>query len=224
MFAENMDYSRPTLMVISGPNGAGKSTFIQSMLPDEFNGISSFNRDEIRIDFENQLVSQGTPKVDRLKKATMMMEERLIREMKEAIFNKGNFVLETPLSDPYYWTYLNLFDDAGYQNQLIYLCLDTIDQCKARVQQRILEGGHAVSPETIEGVYNMNLFYLNTEFTDFDRLEFYDGTIFPTLLCALENNDVEYLNPLALRKNWLKKGLPLLYKTLKDFKEDVDSK
>ena len=31
-----MDYSKPTLIVISGPNGAGKSTHIQTMLPHPF--------------------------------------------------------------------------------------------------------------------------------------------------------------------------------------------
>jgi ABC-type Mn2+/Zn2+ transport system ATPase subunit len=34
-----MDYSKPTLLIISGPNGAGKSTHIQTMLPDAFEGI-----------------------------------------------------------------------------------------------------------------------------------------------------------------------------------------
>jgi len=43
-----MDYSKPTLLVISGPNGAGKSTHIESMLPDSFNGIALFDRDLTR--------------------------------------------------------------------------------------------------------------------------------------------------------------------------------
>jgi len=68
-----MDYSNPTLLVISGPNGAGKSTYIQSMLPVEFEGIWSFNRDEVRVQFETQLIEEGIPKTDRLKKATAMM-------------------------------------------------------------------------------------------------------------------------------------------------------
>lgn len=55
-----MDYSDPTLLVISGPNGVGKSTYIQSMLPEEFEGIWFYNRDETRIHFfETQLVEEG---------------------------------------------------------------------------------------------------------------------------------------------------------------------
>lgn len=213
-----MDYSKPTLLVISGPNGAGKSTYIQSMLPEEFADILSFNRDEVRIDFENQLISEGVPKADRLKKATVMMEARLVYEMKIAISNQENFVLETPLSDPYYWTYIDLFDNAGYKIQLNYLCLDTIEQCKARVQQRISEGGHAVSPDTIKGVYNMNLVHINSQLNSFTRLELYDGTIIPTLLCVIDDNQIEYVIPEALKKHWIKKGLPAIYKMLADVK------
>ena len=51
-----MDYSKPTLLVISGPNGAGKSTHIQTMLPPEFEGISSFDRDNTRVQFEKHLL------------------------------------------------------------------------------------------------------------------------------------------------------------------------
>lgn len=47
-----MDYSKPTLLVISGPNGAGKSTHIQTMLPETFEGIISFDRDQTRVGFE----------------------------------------------------------------------------------------------------------------------------------------------------------------------------
>ncbi|RBQ10046.1 zeta toxin family protein [Pedobacter miscanthi] len=214
-----MDYSKPTLLVISGPNGAGKSTYIQSMLPEEFANILSFNRDEIRIEFLNQLIDEGASKTDRLKNATSMMEARLVYEMKVAISKQEHFVLETPLSDPYYWTYINLFDDAGYQVQLNYLCLDTVEQCKARVQQRISEGGHAVSPETIKGVYNMNLVHINSQLNSFARLELYDGTIIPTMLCAIDNNKVEYYHSEAFKKTWIKKGLPTLYKMLQDAKK-----
>lgn len=213
-----MDYSNPTLLVISGPNGAGKSTYIQSMLPEEFEGIQSFNRDETRIHFETQLVEEGIPKANRLKRATAMMEAKLVNEMKSAITGQQHFVLETPLSDPYYWTYLNLFEDAGYHIQINYLCLNTIEHCKARVHQRVSEGGHAVSPETIKGVYNMNLVHINSQIASFKRLEFYDGTIIPTMLCAIENNKVEYSTPEAFKKKWIKNGLPVIYNLLKDAK------
>lgn len=54
-----MDYSKPTLLVISGPNGAGKSTHIQTMLPDPLQEIHSFDRDKTRVFFEVELQMAG---------------------------------------------------------------------------------------------------------------------------------------------------------------------
>ena len=95
-----MDYSKPTLLVISGPNSAGKSTHIQTMLPAEFDGIWSFDRDKTRLEFERTLVNQGYKPELLFRKATELMEKKLVVEMKRAIQHKDHFVLETPLSHP----------------------------------------------------------------------------------------------------------------------------
>jgi ABC-type Mn2+/Zn2+ transport system ATPase subunit len=68
-----MDYSKPTLLVISGPNGAGKSTHIQTMLPQEFTGIWSFDRDKTRSECEVELLAQHFSTSPILKRATEMM-------------------------------------------------------------------------------------------------------------------------------------------------------
>jgi predicted ABC-type ATPase len=77
-----MDYSKPTLFVISGPNGAGKSTHVQTMLPEEFAGVSSFDRDSTRFEFEAQLTAQHFDKLEIVRRAAEMMEERLVVVMK----------------------------------------------------------------------------------------------------------------------------------------------
>jgi predicted ABC-type ATPase len=147
-----------------------------------------------------------------------MMEEKLFLEMKKAILNKEHFVLETPMSHADYWKYIDMFESAGYQVQLNYLCLDKVGDCIGRVEQRVLEGGHLVRPDTIKGVFNDNLMHINSQYQSFQRIELYDGMLVPTLLCSLDNNIVEYLSLKALKKTWIKKGLPLLYTKLKDFK------
>ncbi len=105
-----MDYSKPTLIVISGPNGAGKSTYIQIMLPPAFKGIWSFDRDMTRVEYEKILMGQGVKASDLFRQATAMMEQKLLLEMKKAIKLKDHFVLETPLSHPDYWAYTDLFE------------------------------------------------------------------------------------------------------------------
>lgn len=212
-----MDYSKPTLLVISGPNGAGKSTHIQTMLPKEFDGIWSFDRDLTRTQFEDQLKNAGTDPNDITRLATISMEEKLVNEMKLAIQNKQHFVLETPLSHPDYWRYLDLFEKNGYQIQLNYLCLDKISDCTARVGQRVLEGGHYVDPDTIKGVYEKNLEHINDFNTTFQVIELYDGMKVPTLLAKLENSEVLWADKIALKKNWLKKGMPEIAQRIQYF-------
>lgn len=201
-----MDYNKPTLLVISDPNGAGKSTHIQTMLPLAFDGIVSFDRDSTRVGFESELQAQGISDGELVARATRMMEDKLKELMVEAINSNSHFVLETPLSHPDYWRYIDMFDNAGYQLQLNYLCLDKVSDCMGRVEQRVLEGGHYVRPDTIKGVYNNNLIHINTEYQTFDRVELYDGMIVPTLLCSMEKENVRYLSPKALKKKLDQKG------------------
>lgn len=152
-----MVYSKPILLVISDPNGAGKSTFINYMLPDELTGIQSFDRDKTRSDFEKQLVGDKIDKDLVSAKAMQMMEVKLMTEMDLAIKTRQNFVLETPLSHPDYWKYIDRFQNKDYEIWLKYLGLDKIKDCLARVEQRVREGGHYVDASTIKGVYETNL-------------------------------------------------------------------
>jgi len=210
-----MDYTKPTLIVISGPNGAGKSTHIQTMLPLAFEGIYSFDRDKIRVNFENQLRTQGNiGEAEIFARATKEMENKLVQAMKNAIAQRKHFVLETPLSHPDYWQYIELFENAGYQLQLNYLCLDKISDCIARVGQRVMEGGHYVAPNTIKGVYDKNLEYINEYKGTFSVIELYNGMVVPTLLACIESDTVTYAEKESMKKNWIKKGLPALYKMI----------
>ena len=212
-----MDYSRPTLLVISGPNGAGKSTHIESMLPDSFEGIGSFDRDLTRTNIERELEKQGLPAEQILVRSTQMMEELLVVKMNEAIQVNQHFVLETPLSHPDYWTYIDRFEKSGYQIQLNYLCLDKIKDCEQRVRQRVKEGGHAVDARTIKGVYEKNLEHINAYKDTFKVICLYDGMRKPTLLVKLEGDKIIMVNDLALKKNWLKKGLPSIADMASDY-------
>jgi len=196
----------------------GKSTHIQTMLPDAFGSIVSFDRDNTRLGFEKQIEGRGNiPEEEVFGRATRMMEDRLIYEMKEAISQKKHFVLETPLSHPDYWVYIDLFEQGGYQIQLNYLCLDKVSNCIARVAQRVLEGGHYVAPNTIKGVYDKNLEHINNNIKTFKLIELYDGMIVPTLLVTINDGKVTYADEDALKKRWIKSGLTVLYPNIKAY-------
>jgi predicted ABC-type ATPase len=214
-----MDYTKPTLLVISGPNGAGKSTYINFMLPQEFEGLQSFDRDKTRSEFERQLRMEDFDPELLQAKAMRMMEKELIQAMDDAIAAQRHFVLETPLSHSDYWKYIDRFERNGYQVQLNYLCLDKVSDCKARVQQRVMGGGHFVDARTIKGVYDTNLRFINDFKDTFKVIGLYDGMKIPTLLVMTEGNDVIMANDNALRKKWIKSGLPAIAKMISLFLE-----
>lgn len=205
-----MDYTKSTLLVISGPNGAGKSTHIESMLPVLFEGVLPFDRDLTRTNFELELEADGFSPDQIKEHSAKLMESFLISQMDKAIEQHQHFVLETPLSHPDYWRYIDRFESKGYQIQLNYLCLDKVKDCEQRVRQRVKEGGHAVDARTIKGVYEKNLEHINNYFATFKVICLYDGMIKPTLLVKLEDNQIVMAKESSLKKAWIKVGLPLI--------------
>ncbi|EKD26914.1 MAG: hypothetical protein ACD_79C00971G0005 [uncultured bacterium] len=154
--------------------------------------------------------------------SSSMMEEYLSTMINEAIASKYPFVLETPLSHPDYWRYLDRFEKHGYQLQLNYLCLDSVLHCEQRVKQRVREGGHAVDARTIKGVYEQNLKFINDYWDTFNVICLYDGMAKPTLLVKLEDKKVVMADKNALKKRWLKKGLTEIAKLILEDGIDKD--
>ena len=212
-----MDYTKPTLLVISRPNGAGKSTHIESMLPELFDGVPPFDRDLTRTGFENELHGKGLTPEEVSSQSSSMMEAHLSTKINDAIIRKQHFVLETPWSHPDYWKYIDRFERSGYQIQLNYLCLDTIQHCEQRVRQRVREGGHAVDARTIKGVYEQNLKFINDYFDTFKVICLYDGMAMPVLLVKMQDEAIIMADKDALKKNWLKKGLPAISRLVNHF-------
>lgn len=79
------------------------------------------------------------------------------------------------MSHPDYWKYIDKFENRGYQIQLNYLGSDKIKDSKARVQSRVIEGGHDVDANTINEVFEMNLKYINDFRNTFMEISLYDS-------------------------------------------------
>jgi predicted ABC-type ATPase len=209
-----MDYNKPTLIVISGPNGAGKSTHIQSLLPPELANISAYNRDLTFEKYKRQLLEKDSNSFDTADDALQLMENDLALQMDQAISKGKHFVLETPLSAGCYWCYLDRFENAGYQIQLFYLCLDSVTDCINRVFQRTQLGGMDVDEWTIKKIYEQNIKFINHYIETFKSLSLFDGMKMPTLLAKVEDQTLVYADRIALKKNWVKMGFPLLAKKI----------
>lgn len=59
------------------------------MLPGDFEGIVSFDRDNTRVYFEKLLNEHGVKPCEVLQKPTKMMEEKLLAEIKKLITKKN---------------------------------------------------------------------------------------------------------------------------------------
>lgn len=129
----------PWLIVLAGPNGAGKSTFFDVFL--RVRGFRFVNAD---------LIARGLPGADRADVA--YRAARLADIERRALVARGDtFAMETVFSDPV-GAKLDFLRDArtrGYRLALVYIGLAGAALSRARVIQRVAQGGHDVADDKI---------------------------------------------------------------------------
>ena len=143
----------PVCTIIAGPNGAGKSTFAEEYLPNEGGTLFFVNAD---------LIAKGISPFD--PELGAITAGRIFLDRLDALSSAGrDFAFETTLSGKSYLKLIDHWRAAGYYIRLIFLRLEDCEMAKARVAQRILEGGHRVPPDAVErrfvrGLENLGLY------------------------------------------------------------------
>ena len=127
----------PRLYMLAGGNGAGKSTFYRNRL--ESAGVAFVNADRIAVE------------IDPMRPAAASLEAARIAMARVAglIEGRRSFAYESVFSHPSKVDLLASARRAGYEIVLVYIHLDSDALNRARVAQRVLQGGHAVSNEKI---------------------------------------------------------------------------
>lgn len=199
--------SKPILLVIAGCNGAGKSSFSKELAPV---GLIPFDYDKIFLGHYNSLIQSDFQDV----MAHNMAYDELQKSISTAIKNGLNFCYETNFnSDPFHWP--QVFREAGYELNLIYFCLDSLDEAVKRVQIRVENGGHHVPKNEIEKRYFEGFKNLNELFNKFDNVHLLDASFFnskPKHILSFANQK-EYV--LTSFPKFLKKLLPNIYELIK---------
>jgi predicted ABC-type ATPase len=174
-----MDNS-PILYILAGPNGIGKTTSFYDFVPQNFTFI---NADDIA----KQL---------REKSGDMNIQEiangEATSQMNQLIAKKASFGFETNLADNETWKFIETIQLIGYQIVIDFFCVDNIQTCINRVNNRVKEGGHFVRPDIVKMRYENGLkllkYYLNIP----DLLILTDNSNTPVKFVEMKKGDIVF--------------------------------
>ena len=145
----------PTCWIIAGPNGAGKTTFALEYLPKAVSCSHYINADLIAAG-----ISPLAPERELLAASRIFLHE-----MESCIQKPCDFAFETTLAGQAYLKRVAHLRDAGWQVELIYLALPSVEMSKARVSERVKHGGHSIPLMDIERRFSRSLRNLFAHFS-----------------------------------------------------------
>ncbi len=163
----------PTLTVIAGPNGAGKTKFSEYFIENGFINTKPFDTDAISKQVDDSKISADFLRVEAQR--NKQVKEILLQEAKKAIQTNTDFCFESNISSKIQLSPIELFDKAGYNINLIYIFLHSIEKSKERVDTRKREGGHRVEEAKLRANFDNGLIILNNSFNDWDRVFLIDN-------------------------------------------------
>jgi predicted ABC-type ATPase len=157
-----MSQAPPVLHIFGGPNGAGKSTLFARFQETAQRPLEQVNGD---------VLQQQHPQLSGFEIAAITSAR--IRELLAA---RASFSIENNLATADNYKLINGAKAVGYRVELVYVSLDSVQECRFRVQQRVKEGGHDVPPAIVEQRYHQSLSLLKQHYLSFDHIRLVDNT------------------------------------------------
>lgn len=155
---------RKQLWLLAGGNGAGKSTFYRTALQPR--GMALVNADNIARDMAPDSTEEAS-----------YAAAQLAEHLRYDLLNKGvSFCFETVFSHPSKIDFIAQAKALGYEVVLVFIHLDNSDLNKARVIQRVSEGGHNVQKEKIESRIPRTLNHIKTALPLADEVYLLDNS------------------------------------------------
>ena len=142
------------ILMIAGPNGAGKTTMALELMQSSSIFYEFINADEIA----RGLAPRHPESV------AITAGKLMIKRLNELLDAEKSFAFETTASGINYVRYLKSARAKGYEVSLTFLWLSNPDEAVKRVAQRVMQGGHHVSEETIIRRYYLGLKNLVTHY------------------------------------------------------------
>ncbi|MEM9280704.1 MAG: zeta toxin family protein [Verrucomicrobiota bacterium] len=161
-----MESSAPLLILLAGSNGSGKSTFHERFLQSL--GLPFINPDLIaKEEFGEDAAAHA------MEAAELASEAR-----HAAVAGSASFIFETVFSDPVgdKVAFCEMAKAKGYLVDAHFIGLASPLLSRARVMQRVAQGGHNVPDAKIESRYTRTLQNLELLIPVADRLTLYDNS------------------------------------------------
>lgn len=140
----------PVCTIIAGPNGAGKTTFALDYLPNVANCSRFINADLIAAGLSPLAPERELVAASRI----------FLREIEEAVQRREDFAFETTLAGRTYLKLVKQLKADGWQVELVYLALPSMEMSKLRVAERVAHGGHNIPVKDIERRFARSLWNL----------------------------------------------------------------
>ena len=208
---------RPIVTVIAGPNGAGK-TSLQSLLRQaSLVNCNVLNIDALAIDLDTIPNDPLRYPIELAKRTDKKFKQLCEKAIEERI----DFAFECNLREEQV-KYLSLFEDAGYEINLVYLWLEKIEISFNRVNYRVSKGGHYVGKESIIRNYNEGLNNLDKYFDNWNNVYIIDNSMDITelnekanlpLILYIHNGKVLYVSN-EISEETLESNFPSIFKAL----------
>ena len=129
----------PVCWIIAGPNGAGKTTFALEYLPQVAGCRNFINADLIAAGLSPLAPERELVTASRL----------LLKELDARIQEQEDFAFETTLAGRGYLRLIKRLQMEGWQVELVYLALPSVEMSSLRVAERVAHGGHDIAAEDI---------------------------------------------------------------------------
>ena len=140
----------PTCWIIAGPNGAGKTTFALTYLPAVAQCRNFINADLIAAG-----LSPLAPETELIAASRLFL-----KEIQNRIHRRQDFAFETTLSGRSYLKLIRQLKSEGWQVELIYLALPSVEMSRMRVAERVAHGGHNIPLADIQRRFPRSLYNL----------------------------------------------------------------
>ena len=182
------------LIVLGGPNGAGKSSAYTRLEQLGFVTGSYLNPDDIAQGLGGDPATRDIPAGrETLRLAKLWIDER------------RTFTRESTLTSNEVLRWMQDARDVGYRVVLVFVGIDSLQASKARVENRVLHGGHRIDVSTQERRFARSFANARRATTIANTVYFVDNTRSLTYVAWVEQGHVRFVD--AARPPWL---LPLI--------------